>query len=591
MMLRRFAVMLVLAMMFPLTVVVQGGHSGPGTHFGAGNVPMECSTKIVAGSFADGCYHMRTGLNHLDTPIIDVLIVPPATPYPERDLRVMRQSIEMWDAGIHHLAGKMGLDWLKEGVEFNIFVDDDEFTTHPLWDPEIIVVATNPVGGIGIGIDPFGLKGPCKGANPLASFEVWEQLPGFDRHHEGHSGTYAEACEGGGTTCYAINAAIDPAPGLLNIFTLFDLVSHEVGHCLSIGHVGDALDHKANVVPSHDIMAYADQDHTKCVSTLDVEGFALRMSRFLLDSPLKANDGVFQIQHPDDHYYASTTGAPTDCPQADVGMVPGKTVDFTPRDETAFSVTLGGPSEVTVGETATFSVTTQNAAGDATCTISAEGAPQRENESSDGCTADLTWSSEGEYTVSAEAEDGTGTAHDASDVRVTPAGLPAPDGSIVGGIVIFPFLSPVAYHEAVGILIGDVDPVPKFAPGEFVRLQTRATVDSGGPPTAGPDGDAFTWHIWSSDGALIDTVSCLTSEDRLIGGGSAPDQFNCVAHYTMPLDVGRYYTTLRFDADDRWVCDRPDKGPLGLDLQVRPVPPCLKAFDIGVDTRAIPAAL
>lgn len=45
--------------------------------------------------FTDDCYHMRTGLNSLDTPQIDVLIIPPASTYPERDLRTMRAAVEM----------------------------------------------------------------------------------------------------------------------------------------------------------------------------------------------------------------------------------------------------------------------------------------------------------------------------------------------------------------------------------------------------------------------------------------------------------------------------------------------------------------
>lgn len=283
--------------------------------------------------FTDDCYHMRTDLNRLDTPHIDVLIVPPASMYPERDLRVMRQAVEMWAEGIHQLAPQMGLDWLSENVTFDIFIDDDVISTDPLWDPEIVVVATNPAGGIGIGIDPldiFGKDGPCHGQpNPLASLEAWNEIPGYDSHHDGKSGTYSAECEGGGPICFAVNGAIDPAPGIFDFFGLFDLVAHEVGHCLTIGHVGDAGDHKANAVPETDIMAYRDQSFRKCVSTLDVEGFALTMSKYLLPEPIVANDanstarGSFQIQHPDNHFYASPTGRAEDCPQPDTGIVPG----------------------------------------------------------------------------------------------------------------------------------------------------------------------------------------------------------------------------------------------------------------------------
>lgn len=313
-----------------LVVVLQAptllaGHAGPGTHYGAGNDPEGC------GGFNDDCYHMRVGLNNLDTPVIDVLLTPPISPYPERDLRVMQQVIDMWDDGIHFLAQDMGFDWLADGVEFSVFVDDQEFTTHPAWDPEIVVVLTNPVGGIGIGIDPLGLNPPCRGANPLADFEAWEALPGFQSHHEGHSGTYVEECEGDGTTCYAVIAAIDPLPGVVSAFGAFYVTAHEVGHCLSIGHVGDGLDFKTRNVPDWDIMSYDHQGSKRCVSTLDVEGFAIRMSRYLLDEPLVANSGNYHTQHPDDHWYASSTRTPQDCPTPNWGLVPGEHTDFWPE--------------------------------------------------------------------------------------------------------------------------------------------------------------------------------------------------------------------------------------------------------------------
>ncbi|HVM44884.1 MAG TPA: hypothetical protein VM582_03020, partial [Candidatus Thermoplasmatota archaeon] len=323
---------LVAALVLALALPVPAAEAG--AYFGLGNMPPGCSTahSLNPLRFTDACYHMRTDLNFLDTPIIDVLLVPPVSPYAERDLRAMRMAVEMWANGIQELAPRMGLDWLA-GVEFNIFVDDDEFTTHPLWDPEIVVVVANPVvaGVQGIGFDPLGLRGPCRGPNPLATFDAWAALPGFDSHHDGHSGTYVERCEGGGTTCYAVNLAIDPAPGVvpavLGINT-FDLVAHELGHCLSVGHVGDAGDHKANAVPFADIMAYRPAPTPgKCVSSLDVEAFALRMSRYLLPTRLVANHangpgGAFQVQHPDDHFYASPTGLAEDCPRPDLRVAP-----------------------------------------------------------------------------------------------------------------------------------------------------------------------------------------------------------------------------------------------------------------------------
>lgn len=333
-------------------LLVEGGAGGNAT---AWPMPAGCDGDFVyvAGTvgdipkFTDGCYHMRTGLNRLDTPEIDVLLVPPASPYPERDLRTMRQAVEMWADGIATLAPAMDLDWLSDGVDFDLFVDDDALSLDPLWDPEIVVLASNPVGGAGIGIDPveavFGGSGPCHGQpNPLASLEDWQALPGFDGHHGGLGGTFSVQCEGGGSLCFAVNGAIDPAPGVLDVFGLYDLVAHEFGHCLTVGHVGDAMDHEAEAVPYADIMSYTNQEHDKCVSTLDVESFALTMSRFLLATPLRANDGLnpegpFQVQDPDDHRYASSTGLASDCGQPDAGLVPGGGPETPAQDDDADS--------------------------------------------------------------------------------------------------------------------------------------------------------------------------------------------------------------------------------------------------------------
>ncbi|MDQ4065544.1 MAG: thrombospondin type 3 repeat-containing protein, partial [Actinomycetota bacterium] len=336
-------------------------YSGP--YFGANNLPPGCIADMSKPAPENICHHMRTGLNALDSPKVDVLVMVPVSPTAERDMRIMRQSIEMWETGIDYLARDMRLDWLADGVDFHVTVDyfdpiggqGGEFTTYPIVDPEIVVIATNPVGGAGIGIDPVGSDFvPCHGVGNPFDFQYWENLPGFDSHHEERSGTYVEDCDGkGGNICFAINGAIDPEPSTIDFFNLFDLVSHEFGHCLTLGHVGDATEFEGHwgVVPTNDIMAY-DSDPpglNKCVSTLDVEAFAVRMSNYVDvngdnvvndDDKLEVNDPVgvgdpsggdpFQVQHPDDHYYASSSGDPRDCPQPDLGLVPGPRTNWTP---------------------------------------------------------------------------------------------------------------------------------------------------------------------------------------------------------------------------------------------------------------------
>ncbi len=342
-------------------------------HFGDGNLPRGCEHESFINYESNVCHRMRTGLNALDSPQVDVLVMVPASPTAERDVRIMRQAIEMWEAGIHNLAPQMGLQWLARGMQFHITVDvvdladsgnGGEFTTYPIVDPEIVVIATNPVGAIGIGIDPaatFGSIGeifgtpavgelPCTGlANPF-DFDAWDALPGFDRHHEERMGTFVEDCGGaGGNICFAVNTARDPAPPeTVGRASLFDLVTHEVGHCLTLGHVGDGAEGPWGKVPTNDIMAYSKDPAglNKCVSTLDVETVATRMSGYLdvnddrkvnaadrlLTNDQKGQGGnAFQVQHPRDHWYASDTGEPTDCPQPDLGLVPGRRTNWNPE--------------------------------------------------------------------------------------------------------------------------------------------------------------------------------------------------------------------------------------------------------------------
>lgn len=568
----RLAILFSLVLMIP-AFPAQAAHGGTDLHYGVGNLPVGCTGESTGSTphFTDGCYHMRTDLNYLDTPVIDVLLVPPASPHAERDLRLMRQAIEMWDAGVHDLAPQLDMDWLAEGVEFNILVDDGELTTHPAWDPEIIVVAADPVvaGVQGIGIDPLGLSGPCKGANPLASLEAWEEIPGFDSHHDGHSGTYVEECQGGGTTCYAVNLAIDPVPGVADDvlgMNMFDLVAHEVGHCLSVGHVGDAGDHTAETVPRPDIMSYTPQPHFKCVSSLDVEAFAIRMSELLLDEPLAANHadgpgGKFQIQHPDDHFYASATGLPQDCPQPTPGLDQvGASADFTPegdpgRELPEVDITSHEDGEhVTAGPVTIDGTVYEPDAGDDT---DGDGVADAE----DNCP---------EATNPAQAdgdEDGIGDACDPWD-----GPFPVPDGQIAGGITIFSDLNPAAAHnELLTLATGAAgDPKPKFLAGEPVTLHSRFTTDSTGLVEITKS--TFTWTIWDEEGTIVAQVPCTTSYDNDTLGGTA---FDCDGPTTMPTEPGVYYTSAKLDDTPHWITDDPveDLDHPGLKgFEVLPVP-------------------
>jgi hypothetical protein len=360
--------LIVLAVLNPAAVQASPADDYVGPYYGDGNLPPGCIKDMSRDNPDNICYHAKVGLNALDSPQIDVAVLVPASPTAERDMRIMRQAVEAWEGGIDYLSDEMDLDWLRDGVEFHVTADKvdlagdggGEFTTYPLYDPEIVVIATNPAGGAGIGVDPTYLTSelglfdedgvPCHNiANPF-DIETWEALPGFDSHHEDRGGIYVEDCGGaGGNVCFSVNGGVDPVPGKTDTFSLFDLVLHETGHCLTLGHVGDGAETPAwGPVPTTDIMAYSydPPGQNKCVSTLNVEAFALRMSRYLdvdgdgavneadrLEPNDVSGDGTnsFQVQHPDNHLFASSTGSVWDCPQPDLGTLPGEPTDWTPE--------------------------------------------------------------------------------------------------------------------------------------------------------------------------------------------------------------------------------------------------------------------
>lgn len=363
-------VLLLLLALAPVGVSAPAS-SSPSSEFvrpswGDGQLPAGCVVDRDPLNPDNLCYHMKVGLNALDSPQVDVDVLVPVSPAAERDMRVAEQAVMMWDGGLHYLADQMGLPWLKHGFEMDVrthqvVVDPTGALEHPLSlvDPEIVVVVSNPAGGVGIGIDPVSFAGelgivdgegvPCASVPAPLDFGAWTDKPGFEQHGREKGGVYVEDCGGvGGNVCFAVNGAVDPVPGASDFFGLFDLVAHEFGHCLTLGHVGDGADGPWGPTPANDIMAYSTDPPgvAKCVSTLDVEGFALRMSRYLdVDGDgsvdrhdhLAPNDvrgdglNSFQVQHPDDHLYASSTGDPADCPQPDLGPVPLSYGSWTPK--------------------------------------------------------------------------------------------------------------------------------------------------------------------------------------------------------------------------------------------------------------------
>ena len=200
-----------------------------GTHFGDGNMPPGCEHESFVNYENNACHHMRTGLNALDSPQVDVLImVPVVADRRARHARSCARPSRCGKAGI--ALPRRRWDWTgsAEGMHFHVTVDvvdlrrsdGGEFTTYPIVDPEIVVIATNPVGGVGIGVDParqfLGETRPVGPArrravhrlqNPF-DFDAWAGAARLRQPPRERVGTYVEDCGGaGGNICFAINAA------------------------------------------------------------------------------------------------------------------------------------------------------------------------------------------------------------------------------------------------------------------------------------------------------------------------------------------------------------------------------------------------
>jgi hypothetical protein len=224
-------------------------------------VPLAATTSTAICTTSSGCefwdndYHEYI-LYEVDTAKVDILIVPPVSPFATRDIVTIEKSVQAWEDGIQALAQP----WFASGLQINHYtLGLDVPPADALSDPEIIIVSAeyNPVLLLGIGLQtPFSVCAQRGG-------EVGE------RSGHAHEGTsfYHTKCAVGGRTCVVLNTSF--LFGGKN--WMYDLNSHELGHCLGIGHVGDALDFDAKTVPLRDIMSYQfTPSQVHCVSTLNV---------------------------------------------------------------------------------------------------------------------------------------------------------------------------------------------------------------------------------------------------------------------------------------------------------------------------------
>lgn len=270
--------------------------------------------------FTDGDYH-EVVLFNWDTTRLDVLVVPPVTTAPIPRGIAIDRSIDAWESGIQQLAEP----WLADAMEINRYtLGKDMPPLDALADPEIIVVSAevNPflLFGIGASSDYFvcGLldlfladmmAGPSIGAPldlaqaaPTALPPGWHQHPGspWAVAHVHCSDTLQNVC-------FVVNTNF--AYNKESQHRMYDLNAHEFGHCLGIGHVGDALDFSATTFPADDIMSYQhNPDQVHCVSSLNLRALEGSFAR-LLGRPHTEWVEPFEYVHMDPRDYTQVSCA------------------------------------------------------------------------------------------------------------------------------------------------------------------------------------------------------------------------------------------------------------------------------------------
>lgn len=339
--------------------------------------------------YSDNCFHQHM-TNAPDTANIDIVIAVPVGPLPLRDISLLRQSIAMWEDGLKDGAHATGRSWLADGLEIQAFVAGVDVGVPgydaAIQDPEIIIITTDVVaaGYAGAGSDTADF---CHGLpTPLPSGAQVAKMVGFDGHHNNGGGTMSVECGdgGGGRVCVVTNNAWLFTPSTEVAHAFYDLNSHELGHCLGVGHVGDSH-FAAKAYPPDDIMSYASDTwsppYALCVSNLDIKTFAWRYQPLIPGAPARESG----THGPDNNKFMTMEGGrdpwanpsypgystpwrvvtpagtlsanPADCYQPDTNLLPLPTDEPEPEPEPGqATLAITTPTEGAELESGTFVV-------------------------------------------------------------------------------------------------------------------------------------------------------------------------------------------------------------------------------------------
>ncbi|MEA3166648.1 MAG: hypothetical protein QOJ26_1520, partial [Thermoplasmata archaeon] len=213
--------------------------------------------------FWDQQFH-EGAVYEMDTLVVEALVLPVPGADPMASTLTARMATATWQ----NVTG-LAEPWFAQAFQLHTYaVGIDIPSAAAVTDPEIVVVSEAGQRSTSIGLNAEQVACSVVGG-PQATADF---VPGslatkvYPVHEHDGMAVVAADCITGGFRCAAIN--FSGALGGSN--SLYDLVAHEVGHCLGASHVGDALDFNARYVPVADIMAYADNpSRVSCPSSLN----------------------------------------------------------------------------------------------------------------------------------------------------------------------------------------------------------------------------------------------------------------------------------------------------------------------------------